>query len=165
MRYKKGELVWVNYDGLHWAALVQSGEQAGGGVCRYTVVFLVEDSECVVVEKKLAAFNAGFLTLYPPPKRKKVDMVREQNVSAGLGEFLHFRAPDRLVAGDHEALYKYFLEAHHYANGRELDGDKRLVMLIEPEHLLQGREVMALNNIDGEPLPPAREPKLYAKAA
>jgi len=46
----------------------------------------------------------------------------------------------------------------------KLDGDKRLVMLIDPQHLLQSREMSAISNMaDGGSAPEADSP--YARAA
>jgi purine-binding chemotaxis protein CheW len=46
----------------------------------------------------------------------------------------------------------------------KVDGDKRLVMLIEPAHLLQGREVQALQNT-AVAAPPPPQARVLAKAA
>jgi purine-binding chemotaxis protein CheW len=46
-----------------------------------------------------------------------------------------------------------------------LEGDKRLVMLIEPAHLLQGREIQAIGQLDGESAKSASSQRRLAETA
>ena len=56
-------------------------------------------------------------------------------------------------------------QSHLISRVANLQGDKRLVMLIDPAHLLQGREIQAVEQITAAAPPAANEQRVVARAA
>ena len=56
-------------------------------------------------------------------------------------------------------------QSHLISRIANLQGDKRLVMLIDPAHLLQGREIQAVGQITATAPPAANEQRVVARAA
>jgi len=56
-------------------------------------------------------------------------------------------------------------QSHLISRVANLQGDKRLVMLIDPAHLLQGREIQAVEQITATAPPAANEQRVVARVA